>query len=511
MNILLNKLAENQRLPWLWAVLSLPLAVWMMMQSYGSINVDGILYIEVAKRFDAGEWRQGFELYNWPFYPLLIMLVQKLGHIGFETSAHLLDIMFFALLTAGLLTLVREAGGDRLTMIAAGSLLFVSSSIVRTYLPMVLRDPGFWAFHLWSIVFFLRFYTRHRWRDALGWGITAAVATLFRVEGLTYLVVLPLLILFQRQLPDKLTLFARVNALLILAGGGLLIVWVLHPGLDIHKMGRLGDPLTLIKGAYQQLAHGLLDKARLYGTTVLGKFISSYGMDGLLLTLIYILIVKISTSAGWMHLILAGYARKYLESDKLPKFQKVFAWLIAIGATHATFMLLSAFLLPKRYLMPIGFVIIVYAAFCLAALYESWRHKPWHPLSENWKFPLGAVILAVQSGMMVGIWNKGRSDELDAAKWMAEHAASGSRIYGDSARLRYYAGASQPFRRGMVTVEEIRKVFSTGEAAQYDYLMVHAEGERAPLADFLSGQPTLARVAVLGHGRDSISVYRVSH
>jgi hypothetical protein len=507
----LNRLTGSGRLPWLWALLSLPLAVWMMVQSYGSINVDGILYIEVARKFDAGQWRQGLELYNWPFYPLLMMLVHKLGHLGFETSAHLLDAMFFALLTAGLLTLVREVGGDRLTMIAAGALLFVSSSIVRSYLPMVLRDPGFWAFHLWSIVFFLRFYTRHRWMDALGWGITATVATLFRVEGLTYLAVLPLLILFQRQLPGRAALFARADALLILAGCGLLIAWLLHPTLDIHKMGRLGDPLMLLKGAYQQVAHGLLDKARLYGNTVLGKFISSYGMDGLLLTLIYILIVKISTSAGWLHLLLAGYARQYLGSEKLPKFQNVFAWLVAIGTTHAAFMLLSGFLLPKRYLMLIGFVIIVYAAFGLAALYESWRQKPWNPLSDNWKFPLVAAILAIQFGIMVGVWHREKTDELDAAKWMAVHAASGSRIYGDSARLRYYAGTSQPFRRGMVTVEDIQQLFTNGEAAQYDYLMVHADGERRALADFLSRQPTLACVATFDHGRDSISVYRVSH
>ncbi|GBG13407.1 uncharacterized protein NMK_0954 [Novimethylophilus kurashikiensis] len=507
----LNQFSASSRLPWLWALLSLPLAIWMMVQSYGSINVDGILYIEVARKFDAGEWRQGLELYNWPFYPLLMMLVHKLGNLGFEMSAHLLDMMFFAALTAGLLTLVREVGGDRPAMIAAGVLLFVSSSIVRTYLPMVLRDPGFWAFHLWSIVFFLRFYRSQRWSNALGWGITAAVAALFRVEGLTYLAVLPLLILFQRQNTDRAMSYIKMNLLLILAGCGLLIAWLLHPALDLQKMGRLGDPLLLLQGAYEQLAHGLLEKARLYGNTVLGKFISAYGMDGLLLTLIYILVAKISTSAGWLHLLLAGYARKYLESEKLPKFQNVFAWLIAIGTTHAAFMLLSSFLLPKRYLMPIGFVIIVYAAFGLAGLYRTWHQKPWHLLSDNWKFPLVAAILGIQFGMMVGVWNKEKTDELDAAKWMISHAASGSRIYADSPRLRYYADASQPFRRGMVLMEEIQQVFSTREAAQYDYLMVHADGERRELTDFLSRQPALTLMTTLSHGRDSISVYRVSH
>ncbi|HEY3328260.1 MAG TPA: hypothetical protein VGK14_13985, partial [Novimethylophilus sp.] len=64
MNLALWKLTTEQRLPWLGAVLSLPLAVWMMINSYGSINVDGILYIEVARKFDAGGWQQGFDLYK---------------------------------------------------------------------------------------------------------------------------------------------------------------------------------------------------------------------------------------------------------------------------------------------------------------------------------------------------------------------------------------------------------------------------------------------------------------
>jgi hypothetical protein len=483
----------------------------MMMNSYGSINTDGILYIEVARTFDVGQWRQGFGLYNWPFYPLLITLVHKLGYFGFEMSAHCLDALFFALLTAGLLTLVREAGGDRRTMVAAVVLLFVSSSIVRSYLPMVLRDPGFWAFHIWSIVFFLRFYIRHYWMDALAWGVTATIATLFRVEGLTYLMVLPILIFSQRQLPNRTVLYAKANTLLILAGLGLLVSVLLHPTLDIHNMGRLGDPLMLVRKAYQQLAHGLVDKAHIYGTTVLGKFITSYGMDGLLLTLIYILMVKAATASGWMQLMLAVYARKALKPDQLPAFQRIFAWLIVLGLINAVFIFLPTFILPKRYLMPIGLVIIVYSAFGLAELHRSWQQKPWRPILENWKFPLAAIVLTIQMGMMLWLWSPQKSPELDAANWIAAHAAVGSRIYADSDRLRYYANADQPFQRGTVTIEEIQQLFKAGQVSQYDYFLVHASGDRQVLASFMAGQPGSSPVAEFDHGRDTITIYRLTH
>lgn len=511
MNLSLGKLTTEQRLPWLGAVLSLPLVAWIMMNSFGNINSDGILYIEVARKFDAGEWRQGFGLYNWPFYPLLITLVHKLSYLGFEMSAHCLDTLFFALLTAGLLTLVREVGGDRRTMVAAGLLLFVSSTIVRSYLPMVMRDPGFWAFHIWSIVFFLRFYIRHHLMDALAWGIVATIATLFRVEGLTYLVVLPILIFLQRQLPNRTVLFAKANTLLILAGLGLLFAVLLHPTLDIHNMGRLGDPLMLVNNAHQQLAHGLVDKAHIYGATVLGKFISSYGMDGLLLTLIYILIVKAATASGWMQMVLGIYAWKFLKPDQLPAFQKVFAWLIAVGLTHAALMLLSTFVLPSRYLMPLGFIMIVYAAFGLAELHKSWQQKPWRPFRENWKFPLAAIVLTIQLSIMLWLWNPQKSYELHAANWVAAHATVGSRIYADSAHLRYYSNADQPFRRDFVTVEEIQQLFKAGQMSQYDYILVHASGERQVLASFLAEQSGSSPVAVFDNGRDTITIYRLTH
>jgi len=481
------------------------------MNSYGGINNDGILYIEMARKFDAGEWQQGLDLYNWPFYPLLIASLHKLTNLGFEISAHCLDILFFAVLTAGMMTLVRDVGGNRRTMITAGLLLFASSTIVRSYLPMVIRDPGFWAFHIWSIVFFLRFYVHQRWSDALGWGIAAAIATLFRVEGLSYLVILPTLIFFHPQLPNRTVFFAKANTLLILVGLGLLLAVLLHPALDIHKMGRLGDPLNLINGVYQQLARGLLDKARIYGATVLGKSISSFGMDGLLLTLFYILIFKAATASGWIQTALAIYARKALKPDQLPTFQRVFAWLIAIGLMHAASILLSAFLLPARYIMPIGLIFIVYAAFGLAALHGSWQQKPLRPFQGNWKFPLVVIVLIIQFGMMLWVWDSPKYIELDAANWVRTHASAGERIYADSADLRYYANADQPFRRDLVTVEEIQQLFKTGQMAQYDYILVHVSDERQSLADLMAGQSGLSPVTKFDHGRDAITIYRLAH
>ncbi len=507
MNASFTKLTSQEGLPWLAALLALPLAAWMMLNSYGSINVDGILYVEAASKFGAGEWRQGFELYNWPFNALLMAAIHRLLQVDYEVAAHLLDATYFALLTAGIVTLVRENGGGRPEAVAAAVLLFASSSIVRTYVPMVLRDPGFWAFHVWSIVFLVRFLVFQRWPDALAWQIIAAVATLFRIEGLTYMAVMPLLILWQRPASHRLGPFLKANVLLITGATLVLAALLLHPEIQMQKLGRLEDPVGLMHSAYTQLAHGLLDKAHAYGQTVLGKFISSYGMDGLLLTLIYILVIKVSTSAGWMQLVLAAYAKKHLPQ---PRHAVVLAWLVGIGITHGALMLISKFLLPKRYLMPIAFVIIIYAAFGLAALYRGWRQKPIRPWRGNWMFPLAMGVLLVQFGYMLFAWNAERGEELRAAVWIKQHAPATSRLFGDSPRLRYYARTAQPFRRGMISMDEVKQLFAGDDRHAFDYLLVHDDGDRKTLREFLSRQPGVKPIATIARGRDTITIYELS-
>lgn len=511
MNRTLKQLATPGRLPWLWALLTLPFGAWVMLKAYGSINVDGILYVEVAKQFADGHWHEGFALYKWPFYPLLIAVVHKLTGFDFELSAHCLDDAFFAILAAGLLTLVRDVGGDRRAMIAAGVLLFASPTIARGYLPMVMRDYGYWASHLWSVIFFLRFYERHRWPDAWSWGALAAVATLFRIEGLTYMVLLPLAILLQKS-PDKKRAFIKANSVLLMAALGLGFALLIQPTLELHKLGRLGDPVNLLQGAYQQLSHGLREKTHIYADKVLGNFLSDYALDGLLLTLLYILLFKAVSAAGWLQFILAAIARKYLSHASLPKFQQIFAWLIVLGITPSALEILSVFLLPKRYLMPIGLVLLVYAAFGLAALYGTWRQASSKLAWNNWKFPLAGALIAIQCGITLAPGQQKKSVEIAVADWLKQNASTDSRIYADSARLRYYANANQPFRRDFITPDEIQGLFTSGEVARYDYILATVADGRQSLESTLTERMHSAPAAIFNGGNGKrILIYRVVH
>ena len=187
-----------------WIVLlSVLIATQVQYIQHGWINPDSVLYLEAAKFFSNGNWQAGFEVFPWPFYALCIALVNTITQLGVHFSAQLLNVLFFAIATYSYIQIIQLAGGKQKQMIA-GALIWLSAQyMIGGVLEMLMRDQGFWAFFLLSIVFFIRFYQQHRLKDALLWQACIIVATLFRIEAILYLLFLPFILLFQIGLSTK--------------------------------------------------------------------------------------------------------------------------------------------------------------------------------------------------------------------------------------------------------------------------------------------------------------------
>ncbi|HSG93050.1 MAG TPA: hypothetical protein VK999_05000, partial [Methylotenera sp.] len=177
-------------------LLAMLIAAQMQYIQHGWINPDSLLYFESARLFAAAQWKEALQIWNWPLYPLCIAAVHKITNLGIQNSAQVLNVVFFGLTAFSFIEIIRLAGGRQLTMAAGALILFSSQYIVGDVLEMLMRDEGFWAFYLSGLVFFIRFYQQLRFRDALLWQLCAITATLFRIEAITYLVLLPSLFLF---------------------------------------------------------------------------------------------------------------------------------------------------------------------------------------------------------------------------------------------------------------------------------------------------------------------------
>ena len=78
--------------------------------------------------------------------------------------------------------------------LAAGVILLSHElNSVREY---IIRDHGFWTFYLSSLFFLLRFFKKPIKSYALGFSLSLAIATLFRVEGSLFLLFLPFYLLY---------------------------------------------------------------------------------------------------------------------------------------------------------------------------------------------------------------------------------------------------------------------------------------------------------------------------
>ncbi|ABE49035.1 hypothetical protein [Methylobacillus flagellatus] len=160
-----------RQLHFIFIALALLFASWINYIQHGWINGDSVLYFEAARLFSLGEWKAGMEVWGWPFFPFLIAGVHKLSGLDIHCSAQVLNTLLFGLATASFLQLIRESGGHKTALISGGLILFSSQYIVGDILTMLLRDQGFWAFFLTSLVFLVRYAKHYRIRDALLWQI----------------------------------------------------------------------------------------------------------------------------------------------------------------------------------------------------------------------------------------------------------------------------------------------------------------------------------------------------
>lgn len=509
----LQSMSNEQALPWLAALLGALLAAWVIFHSHGVLNLDGMLYVEAARLLEAGQCCPSDVRVPWVLYPTLIALIHKISGLGYQSSAYLLNILLFAITSGGLLTLVREAGGNRRVMLAAGALLFASPYLVGKVLPMVVRDHGFWAAHVWSLVFFLRFCRRGAWLDVLGWGIAAILALLFRSEGITYLLLLPLAVLVMNDASwrSRLKSLVKINSLLLLGAVCVLAAMLANPALSLKKLGGLGEPLRAFQRLLVQVSHGLDAKADMFAGSVLGEYLADYAASGIVLTLAYALILKLISSAGWIQLGLAIHAIRVRLTAALPRHGRFFAWLLLLGVLNAGVLIVSFFLLPKRYLMSTATVILLYAAFGLIALLDSWRSKPGLPFRRNWIYPVAIALLAIQFVLILWPDNPKSAYEIDAARWIQSRGVAVSRVYFDSGRLKYYAtgdSSSRKIRRW----EEIQRDFSTTSMRQYDYMLVHVSRKTPEKEKFLVRQAGAQPVAQFDNGRgDKVLIFRARH
>jgi len=478
-----TKIFSIPALPWIAGALAACLAGWLLYCNNGRVNSDGILYLEVAHLFAKGEWKAASHLFAWPLYSAMIAGVSQMTGLSLQMSGHMLTLIFFPVTAYALISLISAAGGQRKEILAGMALLFSSIYLMRDMLPMLVRDQGFWACHTLSLLYLLRFLADNSWKQAFGWGLTAITATLFRIEGLAFLAMLPLVIVLDPSDPfsTRLKRLFKCMVLPIATAACIATLLLSRPELGLSDLGRLGDPLIFLNAAIQNMTHGLHIRAERMSDVVLTRFLDDYAMLGIILTLFAALIGKTAGVMGWVSTFLAALAISKVGKTTLTTHaHRLLLWWLAVSMMICMVVLMAQFLLPARYAMPGGFALTVLGAFGLARLYRDRQNHRARAAKHGWVLPVLLLVLCVKFLYIVVAHDSRKNYEKDAVAWTLAHATPQSRIFYDDAKLRFYAGLPFTDRETGWTHMQVR-----GESLDsYDFAVVRVSRQKP---EFLEG------------------------
>lgn len=495
-------------------ILSGLISLWMVWSS-DKINPDGALYIQAAQHLLAGDWNGAYQLYSWPFFPALIALTGRLTGLPLEPSAYLLCGLLLAILVWSFIALVREFGADRPTLVIA-AFVILSFPYLNDNRAEIVRDFGYWACYLQGMWVWLRFYRSPSWGRALLWGGWTLTAGLFRIEGLGFLLGLPLLILIESNwsLRERGWRFLQLNSLSLL---GLLTLGILlGTQAEVSQYsGRLLEPLQHLKEAWLQLSGGLVAKAELMQSAVLAPQLGPYAalaednaMTLLVSGLVGLVLFKLVKLLNPLYSLVLLLPRLGPRLQLGREGRRLLIATVGINLAILSTYVVQTFYLSKRFVMALAFTLLTLVPFGLADLYRRWRNAKASGSKSRWLYLVVPIfLLALTLDGLVRI-APSKAYVKEAGHWLKHHAPPQAQFYTNQPLVEYYAD-----REIAWLARERYKLTPPQPLASYDYVAIELSRGRFPSGwEALVGPQPLEPVANFANRRqDGVRIFRVPH
>jgi hypothetical protein len=144
------------------------------------LNFDGEVFLSAAQKFEQGRFREGLSIYPLPLYPGLIALLYPLIS-DWVIAGRLICYVFMTLTVVPLYLLTRDIFDPQGAFFAC--IVFALLPETQLMSVSVLRDPGFFHFLMWAMVFGNKALQSRKTKHLLGAALLAFAAMLFRLEG----------------------------------------------------------------------------------------------------------------------------------------------------------------------------------------------------------------------------------------------------------------------------------------------------------------------------------------
>jgi hypothetical protein len=445
----------------------------------GTINRDGILYVNTARAFLEGGFGAAHELFSWPFLPILIAGASKITGIGLENAGYLLNAVFMAGACA---LLVASASPKQPAAAWAICLVALALPGVNEYRDELLREFGCWFFIVLSFWLALRWSEKPRWAGALAIQLSLGVAALFRPEAVAMFGALILWQIFEAPKGEKLKRVLMIGGPSIAALTALLALYLgghLSPGNRLSgefsrfSTARFDAKAETMSMAFIEYARGQARSILFFGSLALipVKFFSKIGI--LIAPLAYLLLSK------QVRAILSHYA--------------LFAW-----GFLAHLMVLVVFVLDLQFLAGryVGLLLLMAAPFVGIGFWLLCQRFP------RWRWVMVATVIVAMLASATSL-SPGKTQFVQAGAWLSANASESPRIYIESGRSAYFAGWHH---LGGIPLKDRTPLAAAVKDKKYDLLVLEVSRKETDIDAWLAqaGLQVVQRFGV--PGRDAVII-----
>lgn len=382
---------------------------------------DASLYLDIARITAQSGITAARGQFDWPWFPILLGLLQRFSGLGLEPLAHLLCETFSALTCVLVVDVLRRIRPRRAAWAALAVLCLPA---FNGYRADILRENGFWCFAFLSLWALVRWDQGRQPRLLLLNLLAIAMACLFRLEAVFLLggLVLFVALRLQRTALGKGSVLLAIA--LLFAGLGAALVMALHAGLlpggrITYYVLRLD--LGSLSGGFAAFAAQVADAmpfkyARDDAGLILGLGVAGY----------FLLRV-----AGCMGLLLVPFCfgtRSLAGARSRPWLALDLAALLY--AAVLLLFLYSNLFLSQRYIALLELLL-------LPRIVEGLQ-----VISGRWPRLSGVlvVLMLVQALANVVSTSSPKTQLRDAGHWVGEHLQASDGVYTEDKRVKFYAG-----------------------------------------------------------------------
>ena len=399
------------------------------------LNNDSILYLRQAHNFFEDK-TSALNIYNWPFFSIYIFLTSYLTGLNEVYSAKVLIFGFSILSLLFSLMIGKNINNSIIkknSFLIIATIFFLSSSLIfNKYLPMIIRDHGMVGFTIISLFLYIKWLDCKKNLLLLLSIFSLCIASTFRPEAITYLLVFSFFSYFENKI-----FFIRLLKFLIAT----FILFVIFHNYFIHSINLTDSHFVYLVNRFFSIFDHVLNPIPIYSNDLwLQKLIDSNNLSLKFILLLFIFIKKIFF-ATWIYLLVLFLLRKQIynviSKNKLLLLIIsfiIFNLLLTSLNFIATYVISTRYLLLSFYLLPVLLSLLTVEIINYKNLKLFINLKSFRP---NLKYFTFIVIIF---SIFYSTFNLKKNDsyELVVGKWIKENIDGYENVYFNDRKIAYY-------------------------------------------------------------------------